>query len=843
MFVFQSKFVKKFKKKSILFFFITLTLQGFSQNTPISLRQYIETIEQSYPVLFSFQDALLATHVIVPDTKKSLEASIAYLIEKTVFTYTKVDASTYTISLAPGVVSLCYKALKADEGTVLSDAFFETNYQKGLTNENGIFLVYSKKPNEKLKINHPSVEQTTLLISNSIQKECTPLFLLPVVNTLSPVEISNYVAKGISKNKDGSITVDYDNFEVLPGLIENDALQTIKALPGIQSVDETVSRINIRGGTNDQNYILYDGIKMYKSGHFFGLISAFNPSITKKVTIYKNGTSALYGDGVSGVIAIEGSDAVSTKIQSSAGINLLNVEAFTDIPIHNKMSLQLAGRKSINNLVRTPTYEAYFDKAFQNTELTNEAPRFTTSDDAFSFYDINARWLYRPSNKDFIRATTLVTGNQLNFLENSSLGFVNFSRESGLQQTNYAAGIQYIREWSPTLTTQAQLYGSNYTLEAINEDIANNQQLLQTNEILESGIKLDATYRLNNQTSFRGGYQFNETGIVNATAINFPFFRRRAKQVLRTQSVFSEMSYQNKDKGWNVVAGVRGNYISKFEEFLIEPRLHVSKQFLKDFTFEVAGELKSQTTSQVVDLQEDFLGVENRKWILSNPDDTPIIQSQQLSAGFTYAKNGWLVTVEGFSKQVDGITSQSQGFQNQFENERTTGSFHINGIEVLLNKRYKKITTWLSYTYADNVYTFEDFTPQHFPNNIDITHNITYGITYLLNNWKLSTGFNWRTGKPNTLATEGVENEQPIIQFQTPNASNISDYLRIDVSALYDFKVSQGIRGQAGASIWNLTNRNNITHHFYRINEADAFEEVAENALRFTPNATVRLFF
>ena len=96
-----------------------------------------------------------------------------------------------------------------------------------------------------------------------------------------------FLTTGLIKQQDGSITLNIEDFGILPGLIEPDILQTVQALPGIKSIDETVSDINIRGGTNDQNLILWDGIKMYQSGHFFGLISAFNPHLTDKVTIIK----------------------------------------------------------------------------------------------------------------------------------------------------------------------------------------------------------------------------------------------------------------------------------------------------------------------------------------------------------------------------------------------------------------------------------------------------------------------------------------------------------------------------------------------------------------------------
>ena len=81
-----------------------------------------------------------------------------------------------------------------------------------------------------------------------------------IVQKLEEVIISNYLTKGISKKSDGKVSIDTEEFGILPGLTEPDILQTIQALPGILSVDETVSNINVRGGTHDQNLILWDGI-------------------------------------------------------------------------------------------------------------------------------------------------------------------------------------------------------------------------------------------------------------------------------------------------------------------------------------------------------------------------------------------------------------------------------------------------------------------------------------------------------------------------------------------------------------------------------------------------------
>lgn len=70
------------------------------------------------------------------------------------------------------------------------------------------------------------------------------------------------------------------------------------------------------------------------------------------------------------------------------------------------------------------------------------------------------------------------------------------------------------------------------------------------------------------------------------------------------------------------------------------------------------GEVKSQATTQIIDLQEDFLGVEKRRWMLANNKDIPVMTSRQVSGGFDYNKQRWLISTEGFYKTVDGITTK-----------------------------------------------------------------------------------------------------------------------------------------------------------------------------------------
>ena len=206
-------------------------------------------------------------------------------------------------------------------------------------------------------------------------------------------------------------------------MIEPDVLQSIQALPGVLSVDETVSNINIRGGTHDQNLILWEGIKMYQSGHFFGLISAFNPYTTKNVQVSKNGTRAKYGDGISGVIDMQLSNTIDNQFKAGAGFNLINADAYAKIPLSKKTELQLSTRRSITDFIATPTYNQYFKRIFQDSDLTNEDDDSysISSNEDFYFYDVTAKFLYDITENDRIRIHFLNVNNKLNYDEHNKI--------------------------------------------------------------------------------------------------------------------------------------------------------------------------------------------------------------------------------------------------------------------------------------------------------------------------------------------------------------------------------------------------------------------------------------
>lgn len=47
-------------------------------------------------------------------------------------------------------------------------------------------------------------------------------------------------------------------------------IKSIQALPGVTTAGEAATGFNVRGGSVDQNLILYDGMPVFNSSHVFG---------------------------------------------------------------------------------------------------------------------------------------------------------------------------------------------------------------------------------------------------------------------------------------------------------------------------------------------------------------------------------------------------------------------------------------------------------------------------------------------------------------------------------------------------------------------------------------------
>ncbi len=820
-----------------------MALWGYGQEIALSepLETVLEKLERSEGIRFNYDPALLEGVTLPPPSPgMGREALLEYLSGQTGLEFRPVGDNI--IAIVRNRIRVCAYLKDKDTSEPISGATILAQDKAVISDPQGYFEITVTGADPMLEIRHMGYRTLKRAAGFFQSGSCGTVYLIGEILQIPEVVVSGFLIRGIDKMDDGAFQMNLDEFSLLPGLVDKDVLQAVQALPGILSANEKVSDINIRGGTHDQNLILWDGIKMYQSGHFFGLISLYNPQITQKVTLRKNGTPAAFSDGVSGTISMETQQGVTRDFFGSVGVNFIDASLFADVPISDQSSVQLAGRKAINPWVETPTYTAYYDRISQDTELTSQDAQGDASDIGFDFYDLSLRWLYTPTDKDRIRLNFITAFNEVSFDETAA-GLQGASpRESQLSQSTIAGGLHYYRKWSPRWATEFDAYNTDYALEGTNSNVLQDQRFLQENKVSETGVRLQVRHG-RGPLEYALGYQYQETKVSDLDDVDNPVYIRRQSRVLRSQALFGQLGWASAGGRTHLNLGFRGTYLQKFNRLIWEPRLSFNQELAPGLTLEILSELKHQTTSQIVIYQDDFLGLEQRRWQLTDNDEIPLIQGFQSSAGLTYSRKGWLLHAEAFYKEVTGITSQSQGFLDAYRFVQADGSYDAYGAEFMVKKRYGRWDAWASYSYLESSYSFPGLPEESFPNNLDITHTVGSGITYAAPQFLVSGGLTWHSGRPFTLALPGNTASQGPILYDIANGARLPDYLRLDVSALYRVSLGTRARMELGASLLNVLNRQNPVNQYYRRNATNQVEAVLQNALGLTPNALLRLTF
>jgi hypothetical protein len=251
-------------------------------------------------------------------------------------------------------------------------------------------------------------------------------------------------------------------------------------------------------------------------------------------------------------------------------------------------------------------------------------------------------------------------------------------------------------------------------------------------------------------------------------------------------------------------------------------------------------------------VREDIQQGSRDFWLLANGDNIPVGYAEHFIAGTSYETPTYLFDVEGYFKNLDGLTEYTTRFIPQgFGRDRTleyeelfyTGTGTAKGIEFLAQKKKGKFTGWVSYTLGEVLYDFEAFGSEPFHAVQDQTHEAKIVANYKWRNWNFGATFIYATGKPYTAPTGYYQVElldgtmADFYEISGKNAVRLPDYHRLDFSITNDFKMGNS-NASIGASVFNVYNRSNVWYKEYEVIEGEMIETDV-TLLNFTPS----LFF
>ena len=708
-----------------------------------------------------------------------------------------------------------------------------------------------------------------------IKLQATGHQLAEVTITAAQEEQMMRASSGISK-----IAISPAQIADLPSLGEKDIFRSLQLLPGVSGSNESSSGLYVRGGTPDQNLVLFDGFTVYHVDHLFGFFSAFNANAIKDVQLYKGGFEAKYGGRLSSVVDITGKDGNSKQFNAGASASLLSANAFTEVPFaKGKGTILLAGRRSFQSSFYNNLLEFSDGDDQTTTEETEETPsaspfgRGTASVEPNSwFYDLNGKATFRHkkdvfslsfySGKDHLDNSRYADDNSFGGRPGAAEVDLNFTMDI-LDLSNWGntgESLKWSRRWNDKLYSNALVSRSNYFSHRdrgihtiINRDTITteiNAGTIEDNNLLDYSFKWDWEWQPKSNHQVRFGvfgtlndikYDFIQNDTINVLA--------RDEQGITTGLYLSDQININ-DK-LIISPGIRTSYFTPTNKVYFEPRLSMIYLPTDKIKLKAATGRYYQFANRII--REDISQGSRDFWVLSDGESIPVSHADHFIAGISYETKNYLFDVEAYYKSLDNITEYSTRFvlngfgpstSLDYEENFFNGTGIAKGLEFLIQKKTGKYTGWISYTLGSVKHQFDIYGEDSFFASHDATNELKIVNSYRLGKWSFTGTFVFATGKPYTspvgaysislLDGESVDH----FAVSDKNAFRLPDYHRLDLSVNYHFDRILGGKGSIGASIFNAYGRKNIWYKEFEVIEGNILETDV-NLLGFTPS----LFF
>ncbi|MBQ7421638.1 MAG: carboxypeptidase-like regulatory domain-containing protein [Prevotella sp.] len=588
---------------------------------------------------------------------------------------------------------------------------------------------------------------------------------------------------------------------------EADILRSVMALPGVKTTGEASSGFSVRGGSQDQNLILFNGNTIYNPSHLFGLFSAFNPDVVEGMELYKSSIPSQYGGRISSVMTVRSKQGDQEKIKGSAGIGLLTSRLHIEGPIaKGKTSFIMAGRTSYTDYIlkRLPENSAYHDGSA-------------------NFYDANAGLTHRFTHNDVLSFNAYLAADSFKFTTDTSFNY-----------SNYNASVHF-RHRGDRLSFQATAgydHFANRTVLAGFPSLAYN---LDT-RIRQFFIKASAS-NIWDRNTLSYGFDFvscsidpgsvspeGEKSLIQAETLETENALEPSVYVSDTWSITQKLSVE----GGLRLSGFRAASDGKMYG---GPELRFSGRYspLDNLSFK-AG---INTMRQYIHLISNTATVSPMDtWKLSDSSIAPTTGWQAAAGAYwTHMGTGLDFSVESYYKSMANCLDYKPGatlVMNENLSDDLVPVFGKSyGIELSVKKSLGKITGWLSYSYSRAL-----LREMNDRGNETIANGNWYNAPYdkphevkLVSNWaithrySISVNVDYSTGRPITVPVgKYYFGGAWRMAYSERNIYRIPDYFRIDAALNIDpgHYLKAFVHSSVTIGVYNITGRRNPYSVFFR---------------------------
>jgi hypothetical protein len=758
------------------------------------------------------------------------------------------------------VVSGFISASESSEALINATVYNSATYRGVASNNYGYYSIAINAGEEvELKCSYVGyIEQSATI--NALNDTIINFFLTQGIELDEVAVFSDKYSHLLERPVFGTIEMEAALVEKLPGILgEMDLARMLHLMPGVQSGKEGSSGINVRGGSNDQNLMLLDGMPVYNATHLGGFISVFNPLAVSNIKLHKGAFPAKYGGRLSSILDVSTKDGSLQKKSRGYSIGTLTTSFFYESPlIKDTSSFIISGRRTL------------FDLLISGYNLLDSKGE---KDAGYNLWDINIKY-----NKK-INPTTRY---YLSFYMGRD-NFFRWMHDVGTsEESTFKSSGKYKNNWGNTLASLRvyKIYGSklfaNYTFGMSNYKygISNSAKMEEDkgysgtfmkqyhSKITDLISNADFEYRLNSKHDIRFGIhaalhtykpaKYSMSRTENGIS-HFDSVWGAGNNLTPELSVYvSDDIIINKRLSGNV--GLRfSNFFAENSTYSgLEPRVVFNYRMNRQNSLKASFTRMSQFIHLVSTNNQAF---SSDLWFPSNANIKPET-SWQYSTGsvskFGSRNELWFSfdlyykTFNNLLELTDGasILTGTSKWEDMLVGE---GKGYVVGSEFLLEKKSGKATGWIAYTLSKNMRRFSKIdNGEWFPFKYDRRHELSFVMNYQINK-KVHFSANWvyMSGEALTLpqykylldmmtfgsSLARFDTFQEAHCYGSRNSFRTPPYHRLDFS--FNF-VNEDIFGKRTFSL-GLYNAYNSTNPYYYYFANNAQGELKLHALTLFP--------
>ncbi len=869
-------------KRSLLFLLTLISLTSFSQSIldlkldgrekGKKLSTYLQEVEKNNPVKFyfledwiseivfkesfegvtlrgalnslflgydlNFIETSLHAVILVKDPTMALQRSeIINVARREQKKINKLTIGSLVKSSVPKTVTL-YGTIKESKSKepLVGASVVVTDLKMGtVTNNEGKFELKIQTGSHVLNLSYVNFEES--VIELEIYDNGTAHWELEEKPTvLEEVIIQDRSAREITTSGIGQTQLSLKEIKRAPALLgEIDLIKQIQLLPGVTTAGEAASGFNVRGGSVDQNLILYDGMPVFNSSHVFGFFSSFNSEAIRDVTFYRGGIPAEFGGRISSVLDIRSKEGSYEKWGGSAGIGLISSNAMLSGPLKkNKTSIALSLRTTYSDWLINTVRSNYVD----------------LNKSTVSFYDGTAKLNHLFSSKTKLTLSGYFSHDQFRLRGDSTYRW-----------DTMLGSMRLDHEFSKILTAAFMVGYGTYSYDVFDKNPLTGFDLKY--KIKYPSAKADFHLKLYKHKIDFGlqsiYYDFNPGTFSPSTVDSDKKFLQMDLQK-SIESAF-HISDQLEFGKFHVDAGLRASvfqavgpssvYLYKsglpretlnlidtlsFKKgenvkryFNVEPRLGFRYDISKDASiklgynriFQYLHLLTNTTAITPVDI-----------WQPSGYYFKPQMVDQ-FSLGYfrNFKEKKYEAFAEVYYKEMKNVLDFKDGAQlilnPQIETDLLQGKARSYGAEMQVAKTTGQLSGSFGYTYSRSLRTIVGIFPEETIND-GREHASNFDQPHVVNlNWKYSIsrryfftgGFTYRTGRPITLPLSAFSVDNfTVSSFSDRNQFRIPDYHRLDIGFVAEgnHKRKKIWDGTWTFSIYNVYARKNAYSIFFK---------------------------